>query len=143
MPVEVAAPGFGTVEATGAAALPGAVVWALIELIHARASGVALGPIVILTLPALAVFVGARWAVRQRRRPAQLREGQGPVIEIRDLFTGDLLTTVESGTLAGADLSGMNLSWANLRGANLRGADLRGADLREARLHRADLRNAV
>jgi hypothetical protein len=99
--------------------------------------------------PAILASVVISWAmfadtVREQRRRHSLasQEGEGRVIQIRDLFTGDLLISVEGGTLVGADLAGTNLSWANLRGADLRRARLRGASLPSADLEGADLEGA-
>jgi Pentapeptide repeats (8 copies) len=115
----------------------GAFLW----LLAARVSPY-MGLMLAVALGALSLaFCLAVQGSRRRKAPG-LQEGEGTRIEIRDLFTGDLLTSVEGGTLAGAELSGTNLSWANLRGANLRQARLRGASLASADLEGADLQGA-
>ena len=68
-------------------------------------------------------------------------------MEIKHKNTGEVLLTVDGGTLQNANLQGANLQgadlrWANLQGANLREANLQGADLRWANLQGADLREA-
>lgn len=59
------------------------------------------------------------------------------MIEIRSLYSGAVLKTINA-----ADLRGANLYCADLRGADLYGADLRGADLRGANLRGANLYGA-
>ena len=59
-------------------------------------------------------------------------------VEIKSIFTGNVIFTYE-----GANLEGANLRGADLRGADLEGANLRGADLRGANLRCADLEGAI
>jgi len=68
-------------------------------------------------------------------------------VEIKSLFTGAVLKTVDGANLRGADLHGADLHGADLHGADLydadlRSANLRGANLRGANLYDADLRSA-
>jgi Family of unknown function (DUF5758)/Pentapeptide repeats (8 copies) len=68
-------------------------------------------------------------------------------IEIKNRWTGAIITTINaanlrSANLYGADLRSANLYGADLRSANLYGADLRSADLRSANLYGADLGGA-
>lgn len=58
------------------------------------------------------------------------------MLEIKHKDTGEVLSTIDADTLAGADLRDMRLA-----GADLRGADLRRAQLEYADLVGADLRN--
>jgi hypothetical protein len=71
-----------------------------------------------------------------------MREQNTPKFEIRNLYSGEVLRTVEADSLVRADLYGADLRGADLRGADLRSADLRSADLRSADLRSADLRSA-
>jgi hypothetical protein len=64
------------------------------------------------------------------------------VIEIKRKDTGEVLHTVDAGTLEGAILSGAHLNFADLGDANLSGADLRFAILSGANLSNANLSNA-
>ena len=61
------------------------------------------------------------------------------MIEIKSIFTNEIIFSYDGANLCGADLRGANLRGANLRGANLRGANLRGADLCGADLYGANL----
>src|SRR3990167_3127586 len=77
-------------------------------------------------------------------------------IEIKSRFNGNIIFSVEAGSLKAAleiavksganlyraNLSGANLSGADLSGANLYRANLSGADLSGANLYRADLSGA-
>ena len=44
------------------------------------------------------------------------------MIEIKNRYTGNVITTLEIDSLSRADLSGADLRWADLSGANLSGA---------------------
>jgi hypothetical protein len=61
------------------------------------------------------------------------------VIEIKHLFTEEVLLAVPQESLVGAKLSGASLSAADLGGQDLQRADLRGADLSAAGLAGANL----
>lgn len=65
------------------------------------------------------------------------------MIKIKHRVTGEVLQTVDAGSLEGAVLRGADLRGAVLQGADLRYADLEGAVLRYAELEGADLRGAV
>ena len=72
------------------------------------------------------------------------------MIDIKCLYTGETLKSIDADSLSranlceadlrGANLSRANLRWTDLSGANLRWTDLSGADLRWADLSGADLR---
>jgi len=64
------------------------------------------------------------------------------MIEINNIYTGEVLLTVEADTLRGVNLAGVDLREANLTGVDLTGADLTGANLRWADLGGADLHRA-
>lgn len=55
---------------------------------------------------------------------------------------GEVIVTVEAGTLVGADLSHLNLDWANLTERELRDANFSHSSLAGANLSKADLRGA-
>jgi hypothetical protein len=57
-------------------------------------------------------------------------------------WSGTVLLSVPSNTLANANLRGANLRGADLHGADLRNADLQSANLRGANLQSADLHGA-
>jgi hypothetical protein len=63
-------------------------------------------------------------------------------IEIKNRWTGAIITTINAANLRSADLRSADLRSADLRSADLRSADLRSADLRSADLGGADLRSA-
>ena len=65
------------------------------------------------------------------------------MIDIKCLYTGETLKSIDADSLSRANLCEADLRGANLCRANLREADLRGADLRGANLCRANLRGAI
>ena len=61
------------------------------------------------------------------------------MIEIKNRWTGEVIRTVDAGTLAGADLAGADLAEADLSLADLAEANLSRANLSRANLSRANL----
>jgi hypothetical protein len=93
--------------------------------------------------------------VRTKVEPAPQRVEARPIerVDVRHRYSGRVLRTLFSPSLAGlnlsqidlveADLAGQNLRCANLEGASLAGADLRRANLTGANLAGANLARAM